>query len=330
MLEEIPIINISALIENTSEKNNVAQLIGKACRYFGFFYIVGHGVDISLQQKLEHLSKQFFALPTEDKMKIKMEYGGIAWRGYFPVGNELTSGKPDMKEGIYFGEELDEDSPLVQKQTLLHGANLFPVQIPEFKETVINYMKEITKLGHQLMKGIALSLGLDENYFYQRYTETPLQLFRIFNYPATPNIEDSTIWGVGEHTDYGLLTILKQDSFGGLQIKSKSEWIDAPPVDNSFICNIGDMMDRMTGGLFRSTPHRVKRQILNDRLSYPFFFDPNFFAAVQQIEGIKMQTDDKDERWDKASVHEFSGTYGEYLLKKVSKVFPELSRKVIE
>ena len=329
MQTEIPVINISALIENTSEKNKVPGLIGEACRKYGFFYIIGHGVDESLQLRLELLSKQFFALPVEEKMKIKMELGGIRWRGYFPIGNELTSGKPDMKEGIYFGEELDKENPLVMKKTLLHGSNLFPTEIAEFKETVIDYMKIITKIGHILMQVIALSLGLDEDYFYERYTQTPLQLFRIFNYPATLS-DDQSIWGVGEHTDYGLLTILKQDNCGGLQIKTKSQWIDAPPVNNSFICNIGDMLDRMTGGMYRSTPHRVKRQTINDRLSYPFFFDPNFFAEVKQIEGITLQPDDKDERWDRTSIHQFSGTYGEYLLNKVSKVFPELRQKVME
>ena len=126
------------------------------------------------------------------------------------------------------------------------------------------------------------------------------------------------------------MTILKQDNSGGLQIKTQSKWIDAPPIQNSFVCNIGDMLDRMTGGLYRSTLHRVKCQTRNDRLSYPFFFDPNFFVEVKPIEGIKLQDDDKEERWDRASVHQFTGTYGDYLLNKVSKVFPELKQKVLE
>lgn len=104
----------------------------------------------------------------------------------------------------------------------------------------------MTQLGHTLMTGIALSLGLDESYFVDRYTFDPLTLFRIFNYPPHP-INKPENWGVGEHTDYGVLTILKQDHSGGLQVKSQSNWIDAPPVPGSFVCNIGDMLDRMTG-----------------------------------------------------------------------------------
>jgi isopenicillin N synthase-like dioxygenase len=136
---------------------------------------------------------------------------------------------------------------------------------------------------------------------------------------------------VGEHTDYGVLTILKQDNTGGLQVKSQGRWIDAPPLRGSFICNIGDMLDRMTRGIYRSTPHRVLNTARRDRLSFPFFFDPNFYAEVRPIEELAHYpiADDSHERWDRANVHEISGTYGDYLLGKVSKVFPQLKRKVL-
>jgi isopenicillin N synthase-like dioxygenase len=337
---QVPIINISTLVGEVADGGNrrsVAEQIRAACCDCGFFYVVGHGVDEALQERLERLSRQFFAQPLEAKLAIRMALGGRAWRGYFPVGNELTSGQPDQKEGIYFGAELSEDHPLVCARTPLHGPNLFPTNIPLFRETVLEYMAEMTRLGHHLMAGIALSLGLEETYFADRYTADPLTLFRIFNYPPLENAQ--TFWSVGEHTDYGLLTILKQDDSGGLQVKSKSEWpnaewpnaewVDAPPVAGSFVCNIGDMLDRMTGGLYRSTPHRVRNASSKSRLSFPFFFDPNFNAEVKAIRPNISVDDDWQERWDKASVHDFGGTYGDYLLGKVSKVFPELKREVL-
>jgi isopenicillin N synthase-like dioxygenase len=175
------------------------------------------------------------------------------------------------------------------------------------------------------MAGIALSLGLEASYFRDRYTTNPLTLFRIFHYPpAAEQFSHENQWGVGEHTDYGILTILKQDDRGGLQIKSKSRWLDAPPIPGTFVCNIGDMLDRMTGGFYRSTPHRVKNESGRDRLSFPFFFDPKFDVAIQPIDLRQTVLDDKEDRWDKASVHDFQGTYGDYVLSKVSKVFPEL------
>ena len=161
----------------------MAAQIGQACREHGFFYILGHGVDEGLQERLLHLSRRFFAQALDRKLEIRMALGGRAWRGYFPVGGELTSGRPDLKEGLYFGAELDDDHPLVRAGTPMHGRNLFPSQIPLFRETVLDYMAAMTALGHRLMEGMALSLGLEASYFADRYTKDPLVLFRIFHYP---------------------------------------------------------------------------------------------------------------------------------------------------
>ena len=322
--DSIPLIDISALRLRTEQQDDVATAIGQACRADGFFYITGHGVDEGLSLRLEQLSREFFAQDLATKIEINMARGGKAWRGYFPVGGELTSGQPDVKEGIYFGAELAANHPLVLAGVPMHGANLFPAHLPQFRNAVLEYLAAMTELGHTLMRGIALSLGLDESYFAACYTNDPLILFRIFNYPAQP-----TGWGVGEHTDYGLLTILKQDECGGLQIKSQANWLEAPPLPNTFVCNIGDMLDRLTGGLYRSTPHRVHNVSGRDRLSFPFFFDPNFNAEIVPIVHNQIVPDDRSERWDQANVHEFRGSYGDYLLNKVAQVFPQLQRKVL-
>jgi isopenicillin N synthase-like dioxygenase len=333
---QVPVIDIAPLRAAGPERAAVARQLNQACRECGFFYIVGHGVDEQLVARLERLSRQFFAWDKTAKMKIGMSHGGRAWRGYFAVGDELTSGKPDQKEGLYFGAELDDDHPMVQAKIPLFGKNLFP-DIPGFRETVLDYLAQLTNVGHTLMAGLALGLGLDDSYFADRYTGDPLILFRIFNYPASPRSDatdeksSEARWGVGEHTDYGVLTILRQDDVGGLQVRSRSGWVAAPPIPGSFICNIGDMLDRMTRGIYRSTPHRVLNTAGRDRLSFPFFFDPNFEAQVQPIEEIGGEAfqDDREQRWDQASVHEFRGAYGDYLLNKVSKVFPQLRREVL-
>lgn len=324
----VPIIDVSGLVAGTSGHWTGAAELGQACRESGFFYVTGHGVDEGLQARLRDLSREFFAQDAESKLRIRMALGGRAWRGYFGVGDELTSGKPDQKEGLYFGTELASDHPLVLAGTPLHGPNLFPTEPAGLRETVLEYMAALTALGHRLMAGLALSLGLDESYFAERCTGDPLTLFRIFNYPP---LSDQTLWGVGEHTDYGLLTILLQDDAGGLEVRSRSGWVAAPPVQGSFVCNIGDMLDRMTRGVFRSTPHRARNPAPRNRLSFPFFFDPGFFTHVQSIDlpAGEAPPDDQDERWDHASVHAFQGAYGDYLLNKVGKVFPELRQRVL-
>jgi isopenicillin N synthase-like dioxygenase len=333
----IPVIDVAPLVDRRSDRHRVAAEIGAACRESGFFYVVGHGVDAALQDRLERLSREFFALDVGIKQEIGMARGGPAWRGYFPVGGELTSGRPDVKEGLYFGIELPPDDPRVLDGLALHGPNLMPAQPVGLGETVLAYMDAMTDLGHALMRGIALSLGLVECYFAQRYTTDPLTLFRIFNYPATPAPDGAEErWGVGEHTDYGLLTILRQDANAGLQVRHRDRgWIAAPPVPASFVCNIGDMLDRLTGGHYRSTPHRVVASAAHDRMSWPFFFDPSWDADVRPVgEGAlagAAGTDDEDApgRWDGADPAQFAGTYGQYLLAKVGKVFPELRREVL-
>ncbi|WP_224243532.1 isopenicillin N synthase family dioxygenase [Hyalangium gracile] len=339
--DHVPILDVQALVDPSSSlaaRREVAAQIGAACRESGFFYVVGHGVDAGLQARLEALSRQFFSIPLEEKMAIRMALGGRAWRGYFPVGGELTSGRPDRKEGLYFGAQLDPGHPLVRAGTPLHGPNLFPREPAGLGDAVLEYMAALTQLGHSLMRGIALSLGLDEHYFAARYTGDPLVLFRIFNYPPGPELAEDgqPVWGVGEHTDYGVLTILKQDEAGGLQVKSRAggqvRWIEAAPVPGSFVCNIGDMLDRMTRGLYRSTPHRVRNRAGRDRLSLPFFFDPSWTAEVRPVDAAVLAeagVDDQAERWDGQSVHAFRGTYGDYLLGKVGKVFPDLRAEVL-
>src|SRR5919106_5558262 len=126
----VPLIDLRPLVTGAGNREHVADAIGRACREHGFFYVINHGVDEGLQRNLEDLSRRFFAQDLATKMEISMERGGRAWRGYFPVGGELTSGKPDVKEGIYFGAELSEYHPLVRAGTPLHGPNLFPRQVP--------------------------------------------------------------------------------------------------------------------------------------------------------------------------------------------------------
>jgi isopenicillin N synthase-like dioxygenase len=325
----IPLIHVSALVTGAVDVGATAREIDRACRDSGFFYIVGHGVDPLLIEELERLARAFFAAPLEEKLRVRMELGGRAWRGYFPVGGELTSGRPDAKEGLYFGAELDERDPRVRAGAALFGSNLFPA-VPGLRAAVLEYMRVMTDLGHALAEGIALALGLERSFFRQHYTADPLTLFRLFNYPPIgAGRGDGDDWGVGEHTDYGLLTILHQDDTGGLQVKTPAGWIDATPVPGAFVCNIGDMLDRATGGVYRSTPHRVRTSTSSSRLSCPFFFDPSMDAEVRPLLLEESPAENAEERWDKASVRLFHGTYGDYLLAKVSRVFPLLGREVL-
>lgn len=323
--QQLPVIDVSPLLSGSeSARREVAEEIGAACRDLGFFYAAGHAISPETLAGIADASHRFFALPEAEKMQIAMAHGGRAWRGFFPVGGELTSGKPDIKEGIYFGEELGPDDARVKAGMPLHGANLFPAAVPDLREQVTAFMHGAEQSAHAIMEGVALSLGLDAQYFRRTYTSQPTLLFRIFHYPASTASEG---WGVGEHTDYGLLTLLAQDAIGGLQVKTRHGWIDAPPIPGALVVNIGDMLDRLTGGYYRSTPHRVLNSSGRSRLSFPFFFDPGFDARIVPLPGHAAR-DDSQQRWDMANLHAFEGAYGDYLLSKVGKVFPDLAARV--
>ena len=218
----------------------------------------------------------------------------------------------------------------------------------------------------------------------QLETHAPPRLERVTHSPTDPPHDPQ--WGkksfaVGEHSDYGFLTLLLQDDKGGLEVRSWDEgsggdddsgsgsgggWIDVPPVAGTLVVNLGDALEQLTGGLIRATPHRVRPRVDaldGGRLSFPFFFDPNWdatmesavpclSAAHQAIAAKRRSAGKKGERWDGRAVGQLvvrgatSGdeaaagggsygsqttiTYGEYVLSKVSKVFPDLAQAQLE
>jgi isopenicillin N synthase-like dioxygenase len=279
-----------------------------------------------LRARLDELSREFFSYPDDEKVEIAMARAGRAWRGWFPVGGELTSGVPDLKEGLYFGSELGAEHDRVRAGTPLHGANLFPRRPARLREVVLAYIDEMTRVGQAVLVGLALGLGLDRSWFVDHLTADPVVLFRVFHYPPSPT-DTPGVWGVGEHTDYGLLTLLGQDEAGGLQVRTADRtWVDVAPEPAAFVCNIGDMLERLTGGRYRSNPHRVRNTSGTDRLSFPFFLDPSWDAVVDRLPIVERPADGGEaERWDHTSVHGFTGTYGEYLMAKVGRVFPDLA-----
>jgi isopenicillin N synthase-like dioxygenase len=370
--DALPVVDIASLNRSDADFGRIATELDHACAEFGFFYVTGHGVDPSLVLALQKLAQQFFALPVEEKLEIAMARGGRAWRGYFPLGGELTSGRPDRKEGIYFGTELGPDDPRVQADLPLHGMNLYPARRaptlpdpalpdaarpdtagpnptqPDFREVLLTYLESVTALGQRLLAAIAYGLGLHRDYFLDRYTRDPTVLFRIFNYPpahvpAAPSAGAHTAkdvragahpaedFGVGAHTDYGLLTLLRQDDIGGLEVWHRGGWLAAPPIPDSFVCNVGDMLDRLTAGRYVSALHRVCNDSSQTRISMPLFLDPGFDAILEPIPtapGLRPAgVGSAAWRWDGTDLATLSGTYGDYLLGKVAKVFPELGRR---
>jgi len=323
----LPVIDVGPLLDptaGTGDVGGVAAAIDAACRAVGFFGIVGHGIPAELQDRLEAASHAFFSRPEHEKAEIAMAAAGAAWRGWFPVGGELTSGVADRKEGVYFGTEHAPEDPRVIAATPLHGPNQFPADSDDLRIAVLDWLDAMRPVADAVMGGIALGLGLSADWFEQHLTRDPTILFRIFHYPPSEPDAANGQWGVGEHTDYGLLTLLAQDHLGGLQVRAvDGTWIHVEPTPGVIVCNLGDMLERLTGRRYRSTPHRVRNTSGQSRLSFPYFFDPSWGATVPTLPLDASPLPDA-ERWDGTDVTAWDGQYGDYLTAKVAKVFPDL------
>eukprot|EP00605_Chrysophyceae_sp_TOSAG23-4_P000466 GSChrysophyteH1.ASY1.ANO1.524.1 assembled CDS len=351
-MDPIPTVDISSLMASDVSPEKQAKTIaeiGAACHSAGFMYISGAGISPKLTARLEEASQKFFDLPIDQKKKIEMSRGGSAWRGFFAVGDELTSGRADQKEGIYFGVEGDASDPRP-----LHGINQWPENMPEFREDVIEYLTHMKRISTVIMSAIAEHLyaltkegadGQAKRDFTSSFAE-PTELFRVFGYPAADPTKapDARDFGVQEHTDYGYITVLYQDNTGGLQVKSpRGDWLDVPPRPGTFVVNLGDALEHHSRGYFKATPHRVlhHRGARNAdderrRVSFPYFFDPNFdhdMAPISDLDrlssGLQQHIGERSGRWDGEHLLQFRGKYKDYLLKKISKCFPELFNSVV-
>ena len=323
----VPCIDLAPLIDG-SGTDAVAREIDTACREVGFFTVFNHGVDPALCTRVADLAREFFSRAEPEKAAVAMSHGGRAWRGWFPLHGELTSGAPDHKEGYYFGRELNVDDPRVEAGLPLHGPNLWPVAPSALRPVLTEYLAAVEVVGHHLARAISIGLGLGPDTLTENWFRDPVVLLRLFRYP--PGMSGGPDQGVGEHTDYGFLTMLWQDELGGLEVRTDAGWIAVAPDPSVFVCNIGDMLERLTSGRYRSTPHRVQSPADADRISIPFFFDPDWHAPIAALPLPDSASPVRAPRWDDADVHAVDGTYGAYLLGKVTKVFPDLGAAVLD
>lgn len=284
----LPVIDVSGLRSpDPEDRRAVGRALRSTCADKGFFYIRNHGVDPALQARVFQASEAFFNLPMEQKRRVDMKLSP-ANRGYDPLrGQTLEAGAPpDLKESYYVGEERGADDPKVIAGKFNHGANQWPDGVPDFRPAIEEYYRVMTELSALLMRGLALSLGLEEDYF-EDFCVEPQAIVRLLHYPPKPANAAPNEKGCGAHTDFGGITLLLQDENEGLQVwnEHRRTWIHADPIPGTYVVNLGDMIARWTNDRYRSTLHRVVNLSGKERYSIPFFYSGNPDHEVRCLPG---------------------------------------------
>ena len=293
---EIPVVDFAGVrVRDPGAMRAAAQEVYRACTDVGFFYIASHGVPSPVIETAAEAAKRFFAFPLDAKRSVAAD---VNHRGFHARGDALMYGarKPDAKEFYSIGLELGADAPSVRAGEPLRGPNNWPSYMPELRPALYRYFEEMAACGADLLRVVALSLGLDEAFFEVRYTK-PLQRTQIIYYPPQPPASDADQFGVAPHSDYGCITLLWQDDNGGLQVRSlaSNSWIEARPIPGTLVVNVGDLLARWTNGRFSSTLHRVINRSGRKRYSIATFVDPTFTTVIDPRE---LGTADGDCRYE--------------------------------
>ena len=283
--KEVPRIDIGPMFRgNRAGHLQVGNAVCGACSGVGFFYIRNHGVPQETVDELFRRTARFFALPEHVKREIhagKSRY----FRGFSRLDEERHDATTDYYEPhevIDFGRENEVGDPPECESSLLYGPNLWPSDMPGFREAVEAYYAAMVEVSTALLRAFALALDLPEAYFLDKFDRAAGAL-RLLHYPPQPS--DETRLGVGAHTDYETFTILAQDTNPDLQVlNSAGEWIDVPPIAGTFVVNIGDLMARWTNDRFTSNTHRAANRTGRDRYSVPFFMGANVDAEIRCLE----------------------------------------------
>jgi isopenicillin N synthase-like dioxygenase len=281
---EIPVIDVGPLLAGEpSAVARVAEEIGRACRNVGFFYIRNHGIAAEKIDRLVSETKRFYALPMAARMAYDIERVQ-RHRGYVPMGALYADvgAEPDIQEGYEVSVELPADDPDYLAGNIMLGPNLWPSELPGFREGVYDYHQAAVALGRVLFRAFARALGVAEDFFDDK-TDKPMAQLRLLHYPPQQGKIRAKRIGVGIHTDYECFTILLQTA-AGLQVRNTAgDWIEAPPIPGTLVINIGDMLMRWTNGEFASTPHRAVNVTGEPRFSFPLFFGANYDAIARPL-----------------------------------------------
>ena len=294
MSDGVPVIDLAPLFDggDAAGSDGVAAAIAGACRNWGFFQVINHGIPAALVERVWAETRGFFALPLAEKRKLLRSKDNP--RGYYE--RELTKNARDLKEVFDFGLDPYPDLPSDHPQNHLpvDGYNQWPVGRPAFKATMVAYFKACEGLGHRLMEMFCLGIGAPRDRLAPYFDRDHTSFIRLNYYPLEDPLEPELareVTALGDmalhhHTDAGVLTILLQDEVGGLQVHGQGAWRDITPIEGAMVINIGDMMQVWSNDAYPAALHRVTPITDRPRYSLPFFFNPSYATDCEPLEPL--------------------------------------------
>jgi isopenicillin N synthase-like dioxygenase len=307
--QSVPVIDIGPLIEGSvpAGVRRVAGEIASACREWGFFQIVNHGISRELQDDVWRQMQQFFALPLADK-EVVLRSRENPW-GYY--NNELTKNQRDRKEVFDYTTD--------GADAIYRARNRWPSAPAQFRPQMSKWLDASAAVSMKLLEAFCIGLDLPAHYLAPSFTPAHTGFVRLNHYPVEDPLAGKSQaglpaadLGIHHHTDAGALTILLQDRVGGLQVYHQDFWHDVRPVDGAMVVNTGDMMQVWSNDIYRAAIHRVLAMQQEERFSIPFFFNP---AAGTTVEPLPTTvTSERPRRYRAIGWAEFRGqrTDGDY------------------
>lgn len=287
LYDQVPSLDLTDFTSgNPQQKQKFVEKLGAAYNTIGFVAIRGHYLSEDLSAQLYTAIKKFFALP--DEVKQKYEIPGLAGqRGYIGKGKEHAKGRNtgDLKEFFHVGQLVEGDDPIKSE----YPENVWPTELPEMEAIALEVYRSLEKTGVEMLRAIALYLGLDEHYFDSKVKHgnsilRPIHYFPIENPDAVP----ADAVRAAEHGDINLITLLMGASADGLQVlRHDGTWIPITALPEQLVVNVGDMLERLTNRKLKSTIHRVvnpPRSMMNlPRYSIPFFMHPRSEVSLAAL-----------------------------------------------
>lgn len=307
-----PIVDLSSLVQpqgaslrSLADDAAIVDQIREACSTWGFFYVVNHGVDALLTERLYAQSEAFFALPAALKATIKRSATNS--KGWYD--DELTKNKRDWKEGFDMGAQLGSLDGVG-----LDGFNQWPdasFNLPHFESTCREYFVAVEHLARLLASAMSVGLGMPADHFAPEL-DKHTSFMRLNYYPRCPDPDSNMC--ISPHTDSGVLTVLTQSPVQALQVERDGEWLNVPPLANSFVINTGDVMQVWSNGLYRAPQHRVIAQRSLVRYSVPFFLNPNYetnYAPIPSTVTAQRHARYRPINWGKFRLARFQGDFAD-------------------